>query len=244
MLAVDTSRSMAADDVRAEPARGGAGGGARVPRARAREVPRGDRVLLDARRRSCCSPPSTGRRPRSRSASSGSARAPRSAMRSSARSRRCDPRSRPRPQAARRRPPARTTCRRRCCSSPTVRRPPARPTPAQAAGLAQRLGVPVNTVALGTAAAVVEVPLAGGLRQRVMVEPDPDTLRGIAEQTGGRFYAGARRRQPAGGVRRARLAPRLEGGEARADAGLRGGGRDSPPRRLGRCRWRGSGGRL
>jgi Ca-activated chloride channel family protein len=60
--------------------------------------------------------------------------------------------------------------------------------PAQAASLAQRLGVPVNTVALGTAAAVVEVPLPGGLRERVMVEPDPATLRAVAEQTGGRFY--------------------------------------------------------
>jgi Ca-activated chloride channel homolog len=60
--------------------------------------------------------------------------------------------------------------------------------PAQAAALAQRLGVPVNTVALGTGAAVVEVPLAGGLRQRVTVEPDPATLRAVAEQTGGRFY--------------------------------------------------------
>jgi Ca-activated chloride channel family protein len=64
-----------------------------------------------------------------------------------------------------------------------------RVTPAQAAGLAQRLRVPVSTVALGTGAAVVEVPLAGGLKQRVTVEPDPGTLKGIAEQTGGRFYA-------------------------------------------------------
>jgi Ca-activated chloride channel family protein len=60
--------------------------------------------------------------------------------------------------------------------------------PADAATLAQGLGIPVNTVALGTAAAVVEVPLPGGLRERVVVEPDPDTLRSVAEQTGGRFY--------------------------------------------------------
>jgi Ca-activated chloride channel family protein len=64
-----------------------------------------------------------------------------------------------------------------------------RATPAQAASLAQRMQVPVNTVALGTSPAVVEVPLAGGLRQRVTVEPDPGALRGIAQQTGGRFYA-------------------------------------------------------
>lgn len=61
-------------------------------------------------------------------------------------------------------------------------------TPAQAVQLAQRLRVPVSTVALGTAAAVVEVPLAGGLRQRVTVTPDPATLRRVAGQTGGRFY--------------------------------------------------------
>jgi Ca-activated chloride channel homolog len=62
-------------------------------------------------------------------------------------------------------------------------------TPTQGAALARRLGVPVNTVALGTAPTVVEVPLAGGLKERVTVEPDPTTLRTIASQTGGRFYA-------------------------------------------------------
>ena len=64
--------------------------------------------------------------------------------------------------------------------------------PAQAAALAQRLGVPVNTVALGTAAAVVEVPLAGGLRQRVMVEPDPATLARASQSR----RAGASTRRP------------------------------------------------
>ena len=38
-------------------------------------------------------------------------------------------------------------------------------------------GVPVNTVALGTADGVVEVPLAGGFTARVQVPPDPNTLR-------------------------------------------------------------------
>jgi Ca-activated chloride channel family protein len=61
-------------------------------------------------------------------------------------------------------------------------------TPAQGAALAKRIGVPVNTVALGTGPTVVEVPLPGGLRQRVTVEPDPGTLRAVAEQTGGHFY--------------------------------------------------------
>ncbi len=61
-------------------------------------------------------------------------------------------------------------------------------TPAQGAALAQRLRVPVNTVALGVGPAVVQVPLSGGLRQRVTVQPDPATLREVAQQTGGQFY--------------------------------------------------------
>jgi Ca-activated chloride channel family protein len=63
-----------------------------------------------------------------------------------------------------------------------------RSSPEQAATLARRLGVPVSTVALGVAPTVVEVPLAGGLRERVTVQPDPQTLRTIAQQTGGQFY--------------------------------------------------------
>jgi Ca-activated chloride channel family protein len=61
-------------------------------------------------------------------------------------------------------------------------------TPAAAAAQARRQGVPVNTVALGTKDAVVEVPLPGGLKQRVTVPPDPRTLRAVAQGTGGRFY--------------------------------------------------------
>lgn len=60
--------------------------------------------------------------------------------------------------------------------------------PAAAAALAARAGVPVNTVALGTGPAVVEVPLPGGLRERVTVEPDAATLRALASRTRGRFY--------------------------------------------------------
>jgi Ca-activated chloride channel family protein len=63
-----------------------------------------------------------------------------------------------------------------------------RATPEQGAALARSLGIPVSTVALGVAPTVVEVPLAGGLRERVTVQPDPQTLRTIAQQTGGRFY--------------------------------------------------------
>ncbi len=61
-------------------------------------------------------------------------------------------------------------------------------TPAAAATLARKHGIAVSTVALGTRDAVVEVPLPGGLRERVTVPPDPRTLRAVAQRTGGRFY--------------------------------------------------------
>ena len=60
--------------------------------------------------------------------------------------------------------------------------------PVAAAMLARRQRVPVNTVALGTSDAVVRVPLPGGLEERVTVPPDPRTLRAVAQRTGGRFF--------------------------------------------------------
>jgi Ca-activated chloride channel family protein len=59
--------------------------------------------------------------------------------------------------------------------------------PLPAAQRARRLGVPVSTVALGTGNAVVEVPRPGGLKERVVVAPDVPTLRSIAQATGGSF---------------------------------------------------------
>jgi Ca-activated chloride channel homolog len=61
--------------------------------------------------------------------------------------------------------------------------------PLQAARRAQRFHIPVYTVALGTAEGVVEVPRPDGLRERVTVPPDPATLREIASVTRARFYA-------------------------------------------------------
>ena len=58
-------------------------------------------------------------------------------------------------------------------------------TPAAAAQRAREAGIPVSTVALGTRDAVVEVPLANGLVERVAVPPDVPTLRRIAATTGG-----------------------------------------------------------
>lgn len=59
--------------------------------------------------------------------------------------------------------------------------------PLPAAQRARRAGVPVSTVALGTREAVVEVPRPGGLRERVVVAPDLNTLRAVAQATGGTF---------------------------------------------------------
>jgi Ca-activated chloride channel family protein len=60
--------------------------------------------------------------------------------------------------------------------------------PQQAAQRARRLGVPITTIALGTRDARVRVPLPRGLYQLVSVPPDPQSLRRIAQTAGGRFY--------------------------------------------------------
>jgi Ca-activated chloride channel family protein len=62
-------------------------------------------------------------------------------------------------------------------------------TPLAAAAQAKKLGIPVNTVALGTREAVVEVPLQNGLKERVTVAPDTRTLQGVARITGGKYAA-------------------------------------------------------
>jgi Ca-activated chloride channel family protein len=61
--------------------------------------------------------------------------------------------------------------------------------PLPAAAQAKRLGVPVDTVALGTRDAVVDVPLANGLVEKVTVVPDTKMLQEIARVTGGRYAA-------------------------------------------------------
>jgi Ca-activated chloride channel family protein len=60
-------------------------------------------------------------------------------------------------------------------------------TPDDAVKEARKLGIPVSTVALGTGDAVVQVPLPGGLQQRVTVAPDTEALKQIARATGGTF---------------------------------------------------------
>ena len=61
--------------------------------------------------------------------------------------------------------------------------------PLQAAQRAKKLKIPVYTVAFGTAQGVVEVVDDNGFTQRVTVPPDAPTLRRVAQATGGRFYA-------------------------------------------------------
>jgi Ca-activated chloride channel family protein len=61
--------------------------------------------------------------------------------------------------------------------------------PSEAARRAREMGVPVFTVALGTADGFVELPDESGEARRVEVQPDTGTLREIAETTEGRFFA-------------------------------------------------------
>ena len=61
--------------------------------------------------------------------------------------------------------------------------------PLAAATRAKQLGIPINTIALGTRDAVVDVPRANGVVEKVTVVPDTKTLREIARITGGRFAA-------------------------------------------------------
>lgn len=60
--------------------------------------------------------------------------------------------------------------------------------PAEAARAAAAAGMPVYTIALGTASGVVTVPDEFGVPQRVEVPPDSDTLATIAETTGARSF--------------------------------------------------------
>ncbi len=60
--------------------------------------------------------------------------------------------------------------------------------PLDAAEKAKELGVPVYTVALGTEGGEVTVTDENGMEQRIPVPPDVETLRQVAETTGGEFF--------------------------------------------------------
>jgi Ca-activated chloride channel family protein len=59
--------------------------------------------------------------------------------------------------------------------------------PLDGAARAKELGIPVYTIALGTADGVVDLSF-GGEARRIPVPPDRETLRLIARETGGRYF--------------------------------------------------------
>ena len=61
-------------------------------------------------------------------------------------------------------------------------------TPLDAAQRAASLGVPIHTIALGTAAGTVEVTDENGMPVTLEVPPDTATLQQIAETTGGTAF--------------------------------------------------------
>ncbi|MEA2375985.1 MAG: Ca-activated chloride channel, partial [Thermoleophilaceae bacterium] len=60
--------------------------------------------------------------------------------------------------------------------------------PVAAARAARRAGIPVYTVALGTAGGTIQVPRHGGGTQTQRVPPDPATLAAVARASGGRSF--------------------------------------------------------
>jgi Ca-activated chloride channel family protein len=60
-------------------------------------------------------------------------------------------------------------------------------TPLEGAERAKSFGIPVFTIALGTPEGVLDLGF-GGLSRQIPVPPDPETLRAIARETGGRFF--------------------------------------------------------
>jgi Ca-activated chloride channel homolog len=60
--------------------------------------------------------------------------------------------------------------------------------PLEAIEVAKEAGVAIYTIALGTDAGTVELTDDSGFSQTFAVPPDPETLRQVAEETGGRFF--------------------------------------------------------
>jgi Ca-activated chloride channel family protein len=63
--------------------------------------------------------------------------------------------------------------------------------PLVAAKKAKALGVPVNTVLVGTPDGIVTAKLTGGYTEQIRVPADPTTLRAMAQTSGGTFYRAA-----------------------------------------------------
>jgi Ca-activated chloride channel homolog len=64
-----------------------------------------------------------------------------------------------------------------------------RTTPVEAAVRARQAHIPVYSVLVGTQDGVISVPLPGGLQAAMRVPTSPETLRMVAQATGGRFFA-------------------------------------------------------
>jgi Ca-activated chloride channel homolog len=64
-----------------------------------------------------------------------------------------------------------------------------RTSPDAAALRARQAHIPVYSVLVGTQGGVIDVPLPGGLHAAMRVPTSPDTLRMVAQATGGRFFA-------------------------------------------------------
>jgi len=65
-------------------------------------------------------------------------------------------------------------------------------TPQQAALRARQERIPVSTVLVGTPDGAVQQKVNGGYTERLLVPAEPQLLEAIAQQSGGRFMAGAR----------------------------------------------------
>jgi Ca-activated chloride channel family protein len=63
-----------------------------------------------------------------------------------------------------------------------------RTSPTTAALRARQAHIPVYAVLIGTQDGVITVPLAGGFQAQLRVPPSPQTLRTVAQATGGRFF--------------------------------------------------------
>jgi Ca-activated chloride channel homolog len=63
-----------------------------------------------------------------------------------------------------------------------------RTSPAAAALRARQAHIPVYSVLVGTQNGVINVPLVGGFTAQMRVPPSPETLRTVAQVTGGRFF--------------------------------------------------------
>jgi Ca-activated chloride channel family protein len=63
-----------------------------------------------------------------------------------------------------------------------------RTSPGDAALRARQAHIPVYSVLVGTQNGVIDVPLSGGFTAQMRVPPSPETLRTVAQVTGGRFF--------------------------------------------------------